>query len=242
MARVLGVIPARWGSSRLPGKPLAMIGDRPMIEWVASGVSEAESLDDLIIATDDDRIREAAEEWGRTVVMTDPDLISGTDRVAEVARQTDHDLVLNIQGDEPFIRGSMIDALVEALAGDTSLPMASLGHALEEAEVDDPNAVKVVVDVRDRALYFSRSRIPFVRQRLPDGARPWLKHIGIYAYRRDFLLRFATLPPSPLERLEGLEQLRALENGYPIRIVEIAERTWGVDTPEDLDRVREELA
>ena len=126
MAKVLGVIPARWGSSRLPGKPLAMIGDLPMIEWVARGVSEAESMDELIIATDDDRIREAAEALGRTVMMTDPGLISGTDRVAEVAATTECDLVINIQGDEPLIRGAMIDALVEALTGDESLPMASM--------------------------------------------------------------------------------------------------------------------
>jgi 3-deoxy-manno-octulosonate cytidylyltransferase (CMP-KDO synthetase) len=241
MGDVLGVIPARFGSSRLPGKPLVMIGDLPMIEWVARGMSEACTLDQLVIATDDDRIREVAEGYGRTVVMTSPDLISGTDRVAVVARDTDCDIIINVQGDEPLIRGTMIDSLVEVLAGDATLPMASLGHQMSEEEADDPNVVKVVTDIRGRALYFSRSRIPWVRRRLPEGARPWIRHIGIYGYRRDFLLRFATLPPGRLEQLEGLEQLRALENGYPIRIVTSKYNIHGVDTPEDLQRVREEL-
>ena len=241
MTGVVCVIPARYGSSRMPGKPLAMIGDVPMIEWVARGVSESQEMDELIIATDDDRIREVAQKWGRTVVMTSPELVSGTDRVAAVAEQIDCDLVINIQGDEPLIRGPMIDALVEALSGDEAIPMATLGHPMDDEEANDPNVVKVVVDFRGRALYFSRSKIPFVRRRPHEGAQPYFKHIGIYGYRRDFLLRFATLPPSPLEQLEGLEQLRALEHGFPIRIVETTYRTHGVDTPEDLERVREEL-
>jgi len=242
MSEVLGVIPARYGSSRLPGKPLAMIGELPMIEWVARGVSEAGSLDRLVIATDDDRIREVAEGYGRTVVMTAPDLISGTDRVAAVAEETECDLVINVQGDEPLIRGEMVDALISVLAGDATLPMATLGHPIDGDEAHDPNVVKVVTDLRERALYFSRSDIPWVRRQQPEGARPRLRHIGIYGYRRDFLLRFAKLPPSRLEQMEGLEQLRALENGFPIRVVETRHDIRGVDTEEDLRRVREELA
>ncbi|MFC1500113.1 3-deoxy-manno-octulosonate cytidylyltransferase [Candidatus Zixiibacteriota bacterium] len=242
MQRVLGVIPARYGSSRMPGKPLAMIGDLPMIERVARGVSESEKMDALIIATDDDRIRKTAEQYGRNVVMTDPDLVSGTDRVAAVCEQTECDLVINIQGDEPQVCGPMIDALVDALSGDEAAPMATLGHPMDDDEASDPNVVKVVTDLRGRALYFSRSKIPFVRRQPHEGAQPYFKHIGIYGYRKDFLLRFATLPPSPLEKWEGLEQLRALENGFQIRVVETTYRTHGVDTPEDLERVREELS
>ena len=242
MPRVVGIIPARYGSSRMPGKPLVMIGTLPMIEWVARGVSESACMDELIIATDDDRIREVAEQYGRNVIMTDPDLISGTDRVAAVCEQMECDYVINIQGDEPQIRGVMIDALVDALTGDEAAPMATLGHPMDDDEASDPNVVKVVTDLRGRALYFSRSKIPFVRRQPPEGGQPYFKHIGIYGYRRDFLLRFATLPPSPLEQREGLEQLRALENGFPIRVVETTYRTHGVDTPEDLERVREELA
>ncbi|MCK4771790.1 MAG: 3-deoxy-manno-octulosonate cytidylyltransferase [Candidatus Latescibacteria bacterium] len=238
---VLGVIPARFASSRMPGKPLALINDVPMVEWVARGASESERMDELIIATDDERVRDAVESCGRHAVMTSPTLQTGTDRVAIVAARFDYDLVINIQGDEPLIKGPMIDALAEALASDDSVPMATLGHPISEEEATDPNAVKVVTDMRGRALYFSRAKIPFIRRTPHEGAQNYFKHVGIYGYRRDFLLKFAALPPSPLERAEGLEQLRALEYGFPIRVVETPYRVVGVDIHEDLERVREEL-
>ncbi|MFO7768811.1 MAG: 3-deoxy-manno-octulosonate cytidylyltransferase [bacterium] len=238
---VLGVIPARFASTRLPGKPLALIGDVPMVEWTARGASQSRHLTDLVIATDDERVRDAMESYGRTVVLTSRDLKSGTDRVAMAAARRECDLVVNIQGDEPLVRGEMIDALVEAMMSDETVPMATLAHPLKTAEASDPNAVKVVTDIRGRALYFSRSAIPYLRRPPREGAESYSLHIGIYAYRRDFLLKFAALPPSPLEMAEGLEQLRALEYGFPIRVVETAYRVVGVDTPDDLARVKSEL-
>ncbi len=239
--RVLCVIPARWASTRMPGKPLALIGEVPMVEWVARGVSEAQRVDEIVIATDDERVRDVAESYGRKAVITPPELRSGTDRVALVAERRECDLVVNIQGDEPLVKGPMIDQLIEAMMADENTPMATLAHPLGEEEAVDPNAVKVVTDRRGRALYFSRARIPFHRRPSPLGSETYLKHIGIYAYRRDFLLRFAELAPTGLEEAEGLEQLRALEHGFPVRVVETSYRVVGVDTPDDLARVRETL-
>ena len=212
-----------------------------MVEWVARGASESELMDDLIIATDDERVRDAVESCGRKTMMTSPTLLSGTDRVAIVANRFDHDLVINIQGDEPLIKGPMIDALIEALASDDSVPMATLGHPMSDEEAGDPNVVKVVTDMRGRALYFSRAKIPYIRRPPHEGAQNYFKHVGIYGYRRDFLLKFAALPPSHLEQAEGLEQLRALEYGFPVRVVETPYRVMGVDTQEDLEKVREAL-
>ncbi len=239
--KVLGVIPARFASTRLPGKPLALIGEVPMVEWTARGAGQSRYITDLVIATDDERVRDAMESYGRTVVVTSGELKSGTDRVAMVAGRRECDLVVNIQGDEPLIRGEMIDALVEAMMSDEAVPMATLSHPLGPEDAKDPNAVKVVTDMRGRALYFSRSPIPYLRRPPREGAESHSLHIGIYAFRRDFLLKFAALPPSPLEMAEGLEQLRALEYGFPIRVVETAYRVVGVDTPDDLARVKSEL-
>jgi 3-deoxy-manno-octulosonate cytidylyltransferase (CMP-KDO synthetase) len=236
--KVICVIPARFASTRLPGKPLALINGVPMVEWVARGASESDYIDEVIVATDDERVCDAVESFGRTAIMTSEDLQSGTDRVAIAAAKIECDLVVNIQGDEPQIKGPMIDAVVEALRGDETVPMSTLAHTMSEEEAADPNAVKVVCDLRGRALYFSRSEIPFVRRVQPEGAQRYMKHIGIYGYRRDFLLKFAALPPSPLEQAEGLEQLRALEYGFPIRVVETTYRVVGVDTPDDLSRVK----
>lgn len=212
-----------------------------MVEWVARGASEAEKIDELVIATDDERVRDEVESRGRKAVMTSPDLVSGTDRVAIVAGERLCDIVINVQGDEPLIKGSMIDSLVDALSGDEIIPMATLGHPMDELEAADPNAVKVVTDIRGRALYFSRATIPYIRRPPHEKAQLYFKHVGIYGYRRDFLLKFAALPPSPLEQVEGLEQLRALEYGFPIRVVETPHRIVGVDTPDDLMRVKGEM-
>lgn len=239
--KVLGVIPARFASTRLPGKPLALIGGVPMVEWVARGAGESERISELIIATDDGRVRDAMESYGRTVVMTSAALHSGTDRVAMVASKRACEVVVNIQGDEPLINGDLLDLLIDAMVADQTVPMATLSHPMSVEEAADPNAVKVVTDMRGRALFFSRSSIPFHRRPEHEGAQTYRKHIGIYAYRRDFLLRFAALPPAPLERTEGLEQLRALEYGFPIRVVETEYRSVGVDTPEDLARVKTAL-
>ncbi|MEM7409012.1 MAG: 3-deoxy-manno-octulosonate cytidylyltransferase [Myxococcota bacterium] len=239
--QAVGVIPSRYGASRFPGKPLAPIAGRPMIQRVWEGARTAKRLSRVVIATDDARIADACRAFGADVVMTRDDHPSGTDRIAEVARQLETDLVINVQGDEPLIEGFVIDAAVEALERAPDAPMATVVHALDPAFRDDPNRVKVVLDGQGRALYFSRNAIPHVRAGQPDPTL-W-QHVGLYAYRRDFLLAYADLPPTPAERAEGLEQLRALENGHAIQcaVVEGWESV-AVDVPEDVPRVEARLA
>lgn len=236
--RVVAVIPARWASSRFPGKPLAELAGEPMIAHVVRRASEASTIAHVIVATDDERIARAATAAGAEAVMTG-DHPSGTDRVAAaVAGRDEWGLVVNVQGDEPLLAGANIDVLVRGLWGDVGAPMATLCRPLEPARADDPNAVKVVVDARRRALYFSRSAIPYPRH--PELAAPlWRLHLGIYAFRREALARFVALEPSPLERAEALEQLRALEHGIPILVLDAPHPAYGVDTPEDLQRVAE---
>lgn len=231
MARAVGIIPVRYGSTRFPGKPLALILGRPMIQWVYEGARQAALLERVIIATDDERIAAAGRAFGAEIALTSPDCASGTDRVAEVAAGLACDFVLNIQGDEPLVRGDMLDNLVRGLA-EGGAPMATLAARVEDLTLlDDPHVVKVVADAAGRALYFSRSA-------LPHGCSDYFyQHIGIYGYRRDFLLGYKDLPPSRLERAEKLEQLRALEAGRPIRLVEIPRPTLSVDTPADIIKV-----
>jgi 3-deoxy-manno-octulosonate cytidylyltransferase (CMP-KDO synthetase) len=237
--RAVGVIPARYQASRFPGKPLAIIAGVSMIERVWRGTRGAKSLERVIVATDDERIADACRRFGAEVALTRADHPSGTDRIAEVAAQLDCDAVVNVQGDEPLIEGFVIDAVVTALAQDAEAQMATLVHEAEPDALADPNRVKVVLDRRGRALYFSRSRIPYPRVGEP---RCW-QHVGIYAYRRDFLLRFPTLEPTPAERAEGLEQLRALEHGFAIRCAEIAGwNSAAVDVPADVAAVEARLA
>ena len=230
--KVLCIIPARYASTRLPGKPLCDIAGKPMIVRVYERAVRARLVQDVVVATDDERIRAAVEEHGGRAVMTRADHATGTDRLAEVAeKMTDYDLIINVQGDEPLIEPSVIDDLIAPFEMDENLPMATVMTRMEDAEEQlDPNNVKVVVDKLGYALYFSRSLVPYPRA----AAGPVYKHIGIYAYRRDFLLRYARLEPTPLERAESLEQLRALENGYGIRVLETDCRFVGVDTAEDL--------
>jgi 3-deoxy-manno-octulosonate cytidylyltransferase (CMP-KDO synthetase) len=205
-----------------------------MIQHVFERASRARSLSRLLIATDDERIFEEARRFGAAVRMTSPDHPSGTDRVAEAASTEPHPVVVNIQGDEPLIDPGAIDTAVLALLDDPECPMATLKKRIERAsEAANPNVVKVVTDQRGRAIYFSRAPIPFHR----SGNPIHFKHIGLYVYRRDFLLRYPKLPIGPLERAESLEQLRALENGYPIRVAETGYDSMGVDTPEDLQRL-----
>jgi 3-deoxy-manno-octulosonate cytidylyltransferase (CMP-KDO synthetase) len=238
--RAVGVIPARYEASRFPGKPLAVIAGMPMIQRVWQGARGAKSLERILVATDDERIAAVCRRFGAEVALTRADHASGTDRIAEVAAQLDCDAVVNVQGDEPLIEGFVIDAAVAALAEDPEASIATLVHAAEPGALSDPNRVKAVLDRRGRALYFSRSAIPFAR----DGTHPrYWQHVGLYAYRRDFLLRFPALSPAPAELAEGLEQLRALEHGFAIRCAVIEGWTSAaVDVPADVARVEARLA
>ncbi len=249
----VGVIPARYQSSRFPGKPLALIGGKALVERVFERASAARRIDRLVVATDDARIAEAVRAFGGDALMTSPGHASGTDRLAEVARALPADLFVNVQGDEPLLDPRDIDDLVECLEQDRSLDMATLADTLLEPEAArDPNVVKVVCDAGGRALYFSRSPIPYVRDPAATGggwpepgrdasAPPWLRHVGLYAYRRGFLLEFASWSPGVLESLEGLEQLRTLERGRAIRVLKAHGHYQGVDTPADVRAVERAL-
>lgn len=239
--KIIGVIPARWASTRFEGKVLALINNKPMIQHVWERSRRSELLNDLIIACDDDRVAAAAGQFGAKAVLTSRNHASGTDRIAEVTGSVDGDIFVNIQGDEPLIDPAVIDALVAALVNDPSCSMGTVIKVLtSEKELKDPNVVKVVVDGAMNALYFSRSVIPYDR----DGGDEviYYKHLGIYAYRRDFLLSYKNLPKSNLEKTEQLEQLRAMEFGYKIKTVVTNIETIGVDTPEDLARVEKWLS
>jgi 3-deoxy-manno-octulosonate cytidylyltransferase (CMP-KDO synthetase) len=232
----LGVIPARFASSRFPGKALVEIAGKPMIQHVFERASRARYLTRVVIATDDERIRAAARAFGAPVRMTRADHASGTDRVAEVAAAENADVVVNIQGDEPLIDPAAIDAATLGLLDDDSVLMGTLAKRIENPEeIDNPNVVKVVMDLKGNAIYFSRCPIPFVRGERVAGL--YYKHVGLYVYRREFLLGYSALLVGPLERAERLEQLRALENGYPIRVVETDYESLGVDTPAELEIV-----
>ena len=230
--RTLCVIPARYASTRLPGKPLADICGKPMICRVLERASRAQKPEKVIVATDDERIYDAVRAEGGEAILTRADHPTGTDRLAEVAEAyPEVDLIVNVQGDEPLIEPSVIDDLIAPFEMDENLPMATVMVRMDDAaEQLNPNNVKVIVDKLGYALYFSRSLVPYPRA----AAGPVYKHIGIYAYRRDFLLRYARLEPTPLEKAESLEQLRALENGCGIRVLETDCRFVGVDTAEDL--------
>ncbi len=236
----LGIIPARYASTRFPGKPLALIAGKPLIQRVVERCRQAKSLSEVIVATDDARIAEVARAFCR-VEMTRADHPSGSDRIAEVAARRKCDAVVNIQGDEPLIDPAVIDAVAGALA-DSEMSTAA-APIRDVAELSNPNIVKVVTDVTGRALHFSRRTIPYLRdaagrpEREQLAAFPFLKHLGIYGYRRETLLRLVRLPVSALESAEKLEQLRALENGIGIRVVRVDHDSVGVDVPEDVARV-----
>jgi 3-deoxy-D-manno-octulosonate cytidylyltransferase len=234
---VIAVIPARYGSSRLPGKALAEIAGVPMVVRVWRQASRSLSLSRVVVATDDERVAAPVRAAGGEVIMTSPDHQSGTDRIAEVAGKLPAAIYVNVQGDLPFIEPADLDTLVAPMRVDESLAMATIATPIvDDHEWLNPNVVKVVCSSAGDALYFSRSPIPFAR----DGGIPSvaLRHIGVYAYRRDFLLRFAALPQGILERIEKLEQLRALEHGYRIRVVSSVAPSLEVDTAEDLERAR----
>ena len=230
---VIAIIPARLASTRLPGKPLLAETGKPLIEHVVEAVQAARRVDEIVVATDDERIAAAVASFGARAVMTSADCASGTDRLAEAAAAlalADDDIVINVQGDEPDMPGACIDRLVELIAS-VEAPMATLATRLPADRANDPNKVKVVCDGDGRAMYFSRSPIPCDRD--AAGFDGYLLHVGIYAYRARFLKQFAALPPSPAERTEKLEQLRALENGFAIAVAVVDYAGGGIDTPAD---------
>ena len=242
--KIIAVIPARHASTRFPGKPLAMIAGKPLLQHVVERCQKAQSLSDIIVATDDTRIWEVAQSFCRAE-MTSPDHPSGTDRIAEVIQRTHCDGAVNIQGDEPLIDPQVIDVVAQALA---NAPMSTAATPIRDpADYDNPNVVKVVVNSCGRALYFSRRTIPYVRDAASGSvaeqlaAFPFLKHLGIYGYRRETLLRLVKFPVSALEQAEKLEQLRALENGIEIAVVRVNYESIGVDVPEDVARVERML-
>lgn len=249
--KVIGVIPARYDSTRFPGKPLADILGKTMIQYVYEAASKSSLLDRVIVATDDKRIFDTCAGFGADVMMTSREHPSGSDRVAEVAEKTDGDIYVNIQGDEPLLPPANIDLAVKPLLNDDSVMMSTLKTDIENTdELFDVNVVKVVTDSEDFALYFSRLPLPFIREngmtyhnskemleKNKDLLINYCAQIGLYVFRRDFLFKFTSLSPSRLERLEKLEQLRAMENGYKIKVKYTAEPSIGVDSPADLDRI-----
>ncbi len=249
--RVAVVIPARYGATRLPGKPLAEIDGRPMIWYVWEKARRAKVPSRVVVATDDERIASVVRGFGGEAVLTSPDCASGTDRVAEAARGMDEEIFINLQGDEPLMDPSVVDAVASPLVAEPEVLMSTAALPGDDPEeYARPSVVKVVVDANGDALYFSRAPIPHYRDaspRLPGagpglpGAGRYRKHLGIYGYRRDFLFRVAALAPSPLEEAERLEQLRVLQAGYRIRVVDVGHDSVGVDTPEDLKAVEERI-
>lgn len=238
---VVAVIPARWGSTRFPGKALAELDGKPMIAHVVRRAAAAATVDHVVVATDDERVAAAASDAGAQAIMTG-EQPSGTDRVAEaVSGQAGWELIVNLQGDEPLLSSGNIDVLVTGMRDEPEIGMATLCFPLAADRIDDPNSVKVVRDARRRALYFSRSLIPYPRNRFSAEAL-WRLHLGIYGFRPGTLARFVELEPSSLEQAEGLEQLRALENGIEVLVLDAPDPTVGVDTPDDLERVRRLMA
>jgi 3-deoxy-manno-octulosonate cytidylyltransferase (CMP-KDO synthetase) len=240
---VLVVIPARHASSRFPGKPLALIAGKPMIQHVVERVRIAKHPTRILVATEDQRIKDAVEKFGAEAILTRHDHRTGTDRVAEVASHLAADIYINVQGDEPLINPGTLDAVAAAMAEDESVQLATPCSAItHQNEIMDPNVVKVVQDFDANALYFSRAPIPWVRDTGSKVAASHWKHIGLYGYRRDALLEYPTLPPGELERIEQLEQLRWLENGFRIHMVETEYDAVSVDVPADVERVEKLLS
>lgn len=246
MDRIVGVIPSRWGSTRFPGKSLAMISGKPMIQWVVERVKQAKKLDAVIVATDDQRIADCVQSLGIpdvVVAMTRTDHPSGTDRIAEAVQGFDIDAVINVQGDEPLIDPALIDELAGVIAsGEWDMATAATPIS-DSAQINDPSVVKALFNRHGQALYFSRATIPFIRE--PEGvptAGIYWRHIGIYAYRRDYLLQLVAEPPCALENLEKLEQLRALDMGCRMKVIQTQDFGIGVDTPEDIAKAEALLA
>ncbi len=236
------IIPSRYASTRLPGKPLVDIAGKPMVQRVYEQAVQAEKLDCVVVAVDNPKVYDVVTSFGGHAVMTREDHANGTDRLAEaVAHFPDAQVIVNVQGDEPLIAPDVIDALCRAFEEDRGLQMATVATVLAAEEYDDPSAVKVVMNCRDEAMYFSRSLIPYPRNAFTGLVQPY-KHIGIYAYRREFLLQYAAMEQTPAEQVESLEQLRVLENGYKIKVIKTNHQFIGIDTPDDLARIRQYFA
>jgi 3-deoxy-manno-octulosonate cytidylyltransferase (CMP-KDO synthetase) len=234
--KVVAVIPARYDSTRFRGKPLAVICGKPMIQWVYENAVKCNMIDRVIVATDNPGIVNVVKGFGGEVCITASTHETGTDRIAEVSKDVDAQIIINVQGDEPLLSSEAIEEAVVPLLNDKTIPMGTLKTRIREKEdISNPDIVKVVTDFRDFALYFSRSPIPFVRSGGSDTV--FFRHIGLYVYRKDFLLKFTGLPKSPLEKAESLEQLRALEHGYHIKVKETDYYPVGVDVPGDIPRV-----
>lgn len=242
--KIIGVIPARYGSTRFPGKPLVNLKGRPLIQWTIEGAKKSKLLSDLIVATDDERIKAAAEAVGVKVAMTASELPTGSDRIHAAIKNISCDVVVNIQGDEPLVTGELIDRLSQVFIDDAGMDMATLAHPISEEELQSPNAVKVVMNHKDEALYFSRYAIPYSRSKASEMGtyEGCLKHIGMYAYSKKFLKQFCEAPPALIEKAESLEQLRALYLGAKIKVIRVKEASLGVDTPEDLARLEKLLS
>jgi 3-deoxy-manno-octulosonate cytidylyltransferase (CMP-KDO synthetase) len=239
--KVLGVIPARFASTRFPGKPLVSIAGKPLLTWVIEAALQAKKITHVLVATDDQRIADLAAKSKVKAIMTSPDLPSGSDRAWAAVQGIEGDVVLNIQGDEPLLTGSLLDRLVEPFEQDPSLEMATFGRPLKANDLETPTTAKIALNQKGEALFFSRFPIPFSREPFNAGQECALKHIGIYGFRRSFLGKFCAQKPVELERFEGLEQLRALYLGARIKVVKVDHESWGVDTPEDVLKVEKLL-
>ncbi|MGZ3772416.1 MAG: 3-deoxy-manno-octulosonate cytidylyltransferase [Pseudobdellovibrionaceae bacterium] len=242
--KIVGVIPARYGSTRFPGKPLVSLLGRPLIQWTIEGAKKSKLLADVIVATDDARIKAAAEAVGVQVVMTDSELPTGSDRIHAAIKNIDCDVVVNIQGDEPLVTGELIDRLAQVFVDEPTMDMATLAHPISDEELQSPHAVKVVMNHKDEALYFSRYAIPYSRHTAPNLGtyEGCLKHIGMYAYSKNFLKQFCEASPALIEKAESLEQLRALYLGAKIKVIRVKDASIGVDTPEDLAKLEKLLS
>jgi 3-deoxy-manno-octulosonate cytidylyltransferase (CMP-KDO synthetase) len=247
---IIAIIPARYASTRFPGKALTLIRDKPMIQWVYERTKRSQLVTRVVVATDDERIRMAVSAFGGEAILTSADHPTGTDRIAEVARTLKCDIVVNVQGDEPLVHPDMIDEAIMPLVRDPSIPMGTVCRKIENRnEAFDPNVVKVVFDEKGFALYFSRAPLPWDRDNWAGKdtfsdltlSGPMYKHIGLYVYRRDFLLNYAKMPQTPLEAAEKLEQLRALESGHRIKTVVTEHESFGVDIPGDLGKILQRL-
>lgn len=236
--KILGVIPARFGSTRFPGKPLVSVAGKPLLQWVIEGSKKSKLLSEVLVATDDQRIADLAIACGVRAIMTESNLQSGTDRIWAAVKNEDCEAVINIQGDEPLVSGELIDSLAQVFIGDSQIEMATLGHSLAVQDLNSMNVVKLLVNSRDEAIYFSRFPIPYSRQSVPDVlSEKVLRHVGMYGYRKIFLPKFCSANPADLELAESLEQLRALDLGAKIKVVRTTLLSIGVDAPEDIEKV-----
>ena len=242
--KIVGVIPARFGSTRFPGKPLVNLKGRPLIQWTVEGAKKSKLLSEVIVATDHEGIKAAAEAVGVKVVMTDSDLPTGSDRIHAAIKDVSCDVVVNIQGDEPLVTGELIDRLAQVFVDDPKMDMATLAHPISAEELQSMNSVKDVTNCPDEPLYFSRYPMPYSRLSAQEAGSMdgCLKHIGMYAYSKNFLKQFCEAPPALIEKAESLEQLRALYLGAKIKVIRVKEASIGVDTPEDLARLEKLLS